>query len=774
MEKILVHGQMSRRVLQELLQRENVLLVISSEIDLQGATIGTRQSSVLLFQGGCLKNGQLKGFLNFKAGNGTVFAAGLDFAEGMLLNVPFLRPEWFGAVGNYDVQTHKGHDDTAAINRAIAVAERLSIKKVRFSAVNYYSSGIVVRRGNVWLQGSGAQLREDQWKRGRTDADIVGVESNRAGIVYCRRGVSCITCGEDMADPFYMSDLQLVCDRQAPAGGKAVSAGVEFRSSVNAPTWPVTFERCYFRGFEKAFYLNSTLAYPLDFLKFSECAFLDNDYCVYAGATSEEYRSRYAMSRQCTWALEFVNNRCHHNGVILYACVQKGLCRVENNNCEGTYGAPPGNAAGQYALDLLVGQRADAVICHNHFELNRTQLVSVASTDGVDSTVAVTHNNIDGTKAGFDFCRFEKVVLSTDINAEIKDCLVESDFLTTRRYLLSGNASAFLAHGGKRPLPVADNRVVECMGTDGWPEVFVDTPLGRKCMSLYYARSFSVATVISRSIEYDSGRLFLNVELPYYRKSSNVLFSNIYMRISYIGKGKVLSSCDVNPQYMYSNRNGFYRLRLQACLDKVDNCDSVHIHMSVYTDAGNLGTDGELYLGRRALMLTAGRLDLNCNLLGQSEVAITGGTDDGFILSVGDRFVAGCFDVTCIEGGCCLPSSGFYVDEAGNCVVTSAKPLGTVWTDGTSCFRILGQVKTDSPDYKKMKYYVDVPLTAIRSGSVYKSKAPVLLGRGSGTEEGLLLPIVKHLCPGSVFFDTGKNVSYVLEKNGQWRKTARK
>ncbi len=774
MEKFLVHGQLSRRALQELLQRENVLLVISSEIDLQGTTIETKQSSVLLFQGGCLKNGQMKGFLNFKAENNAIFAAGLDFAEGTLLNVPFLRPEWFGAVGNYDIQTHKGHDDTVAINRTIAVAERLSIKKVSFSAVNYFSSGIVVRRGNVWLQGSGAQLREDQWKRGKTDADIVGVENNRAGIIYCRRGVSCITCGEDMADPFYMSDLQLVCDGQASAGGQAVSTGVEFRSSVNAPTWPVTFERCYFRGFEKAFYLNSTLAYPVDFLKFSECAFFDNDYCVYAGATSEEYRSRHVMFRQCTWALEFVNNRCHHNGVILYACVQKGMCRVENNNCEGTYGAPSGNAADQYALDLLVGQRANAVICHNHFELNRTQLVSVASTDGVDSTVTVTHNNIDGTKKGFDFCRFEKVILSTDINAEIKDCMVESDFLTTRRYLLSGNASAFLTHGGRRPLSVAHNPVVECTRADGWPEVFVDTPSGRKCMSLYYARSFSVSTVIAQSIEYDSERLFLNIELPYYRKSSNVLFSNIYLRISYMGKGKVLSSSDMNPQYMYSNRNGFYRLRLQACLDKVDNCDGVHVHMAVYTDADNLGADGELFLGRRALLLTAERLDLNYNLLGQDEVVITGGTDDGFMLSAGDRFVAGCFDVTCIESGCCLPSSEFYADKDGNCVVTSAKPVGSMWTDGTSHFKILGLVKTDTFDYKKMKYYVDVPLTAIRSGSVYKSKAPVLLGRGSGTEEDLQQPVVKHLCSGSVFFDTVKNVSYVLAKNGQWKKNGPK
>lgn len=772
MEKVLVRGQLSRRDLQALLQRGNMLFVIASDIDLKQATVEAVPSSVFLFQGGCLRNGQIKGFFKFRSDNETIFGEGLDFAEGTLMNVKALRPEWFGAVGNYNVLTHEGHDDTSAINRTIAVAERLSIKKVEFSAVNYFSTGIKINHGNIWLQGSGAQLREDQWKRGKTDMDIAGVDNNRAGIIYCKRGSSCIVCGEDMADPFYMSDLQLICDKQAPSNGKT-AIGIDFRASVNAPAWPVTFERCYFRGFEKAFFMNSTLAYPVDYLKFSECAFLGNDYCLYAGATSKDYQKHYAMARQCTWALEFVNNRCHHNGIIIYACVQKGMCRIENNNCEGTSGVS-GNGAGQYAIDLLAGQRANVVVCHNHFEQNATQLVSVASTDGVDSKVTVTHNNIDGTRKGFDCCRFEKVILSTDINAEIKDCLVESDFLTTRRYLLTGNASAFLAHTGKRPLSVGNDHIAECTRVDGFPETFVDTPSGRKCMSLYYAHTFSTSTVVAQSVKYDPELLFLNIEIPYYRRSSNVLFSHIYLRVSYMNGDKVLSASDINPQYMYSNRNGFYRLRLQACLDQVDRCTAVYVHMAVYADANNLGIDGVLYLGRRGLLLSAERVDLNCNLLTRYDTVITGGKDDVFMLSTGDRFVSGRFDITCVEGGCSLPASEFYLDESDNCVVTAAKPLGSQWTDGKVTFRLLETVKTERLDYTKMKYRIDVPLSAIRSGSRFRSKAPVLLGKGSGTEEDLLSDIVKHLCPGSVFFDTGKDASYVLDKNGQWKKASRK
>lgn len=771
MEKVLVRAQLSRHDLKELLQREDMLFVIASKIDLKQAVVEAAQSSIFLFQGGSLHNGQIKGFFNFKADNDAVFGEGLDIAEGTLMNVKALRPEWFGAIGNYNVRTHEGHDDTPAINRTIAVAERLSIKKIEFSAVNYFSTGIRINRGNIWLQGSGAQLREDQWKRGKTDSDIAGVDNNRAGIIYCRRGSSCIICGEDMADPFYMYDLQLVCDRQAPSDGEAI--GVDFKSSVNAPAWPVTFERCYFRGFEKAFFMNSTLAYPVDYLKFSECAFLANDYCLYAGATSEDYQKQYAMPRQCTWALEFVNNRCHHNGIIVYVCVQKGMCKIENNNCEGTSGVS-GNGIGQYAIDLLVGQRANAVVCHNHFEQNRTQLVSVASTDGVDSSVEVTHNNIDGTIKGFGSCRYEKVILSTDINAEIKDCLVESDFLTTRHYLLAGNASAFLAHEGKRPLPEGNDRVVECTRVDGCPEVFVDTPSGRKCMSLYYARSFATSTVMAQTVKYDSDHLFLNIEIPYYRKSSNVLFSHIYLRVSYMEGDKVLSSSDLNPRYMYSHRNGFYRLRLQACLDKVDRCTAVYVHLAVYADADNLGIDGVLYLGRRGLLLTAERLDLNCNILKICDTVITGSVNDMFILSAGDRFVSGRFDITCIEGGCCLPATVFYLDEKDNCVVTEARPVGSVWTDGKVTFELLDIVKTGRPDYKKMKYRIDVPLSKVHGGSRFESKAPVLLGRGSGPEEDMASDIVRHLCPGSMFFDTGKDTSYVLDKNGKWKKTSHK
>ena len=772
MEKVQVSGQLSRRDLQALLQRGNMLFVIASDIDLKQAVVKAVQSSVFLFQGGSLNNGHIKGFFKFKADNDAIFGESLDFAEGTLLDVASLRPEWFGAVGNYNALTHEGHDDTLAINRAIAVAELLSIKKIEFSSCNYFSSGIKINRGNIWLQGCGAQLREDQWKRGKTDMDIAGVDNNRAGIIYCKRGSSCIVCGEDMADPFYMSDLQLVCDKEAPSNGKT-AIGIDFRASVNAPAWPVAFERCYFRGFGKAFFMNSTLAYPVDYLKFFECAFLDNDYCLYAGATSKDYQKQYAMARQCTWALEFVNNRCHHNGIIIYACIQKGMCRIENNNCEGTSGVS-GNGVGQYAIDLLAGQRANVIVSHNHFEQNSTQLVSVASTDGVDSKVTVTHNNIDGTRIGFDCCRFEKVVLSTDMNADIKDCLVESDFLTTRRYLLAGNASAFLAHTGKRPLSVGNGRVVECTRVDGSPETFVNTPSGRKCMSMYYVHSYSTSTVIAQSVKYDSDHLFLNIEIPYYRMSSNVLFSHIYLRVSYMNGDKVLSASDMNPQYMYSNRNGCYRLRLQACLDKVDRCTAVYVHMAVYADADNLGMDGILYLGRRALLLTAERLDLNCNLLEKYDTVISGGKNDMFILSEGDRFVSGRFDITCIEGGCRLPASDFYIDENDSCVITAAKPIGSQWTDGKVIFRLLETVKTERPDYTKMKYRIDVPLSMVSNGSKYESKAPLLLGRGSGTKEDLSSDIVKHLCPGSVFFDTGKDASYVLDKSGQWKKSSRK
>ena len=293
-------------------------------------------------------------------------------------------------------------------------------------------------------------------------------------------------------------------------------------------------------------------------------------------------------------------------------------------------------------------------------------------------------------------------------------------------------------------------------------------------MGYYYANSFSTSTVLSQSIVYDPNRLFLNIEVPYFRKSANPLFSNLYLRISYLKDGKVISASDLNPRYLYSNRSGFYRLRVQACLENTEGCSHIHVHMAVYTDTHNLNADGELYLGRRAVLATAERLDLNYNLLKETGVEITGSMDDSYILAKGDRFVAGCFDITCLEGGCCLPDSEFSTDGEAGCVITAVKPVGTAWTDGKTTFRIVGLAENGTPDYKKMKYYVDIPVENIQNGHIYHSKTPVLLGNGSGGDKDMETAIVSRLSPGSGFFNTERNTYYILNKERQWEKSSLK
>lgn len=443
-------------------------------------TLRFSAGDILFFNGGTLNKGILSGTAKLKVMSERMFQVDsnghstVTFDQSFQLNVPYLRPEWFGAKGdlvfkrngngNFDLDKEGSYyegcnDDSAAINETIRVAEELSIKTVKFNAVNYFvGKGIVIHKGNLHLEGSGALLREDQWYEYEDKEEATGhangaVWNSRTSTLFCPKGVNLITIGEEYedgedvtyptkyadsmnpGDPIVISNLQLWTEGDPWSyyqSADKLPSGINFCTYCSAPLWPFIIERCHFRNFMYAIHINSIIDYPVTNLRINECAFFHNMYCLFS-----ERRDKTATTGvveleptlQTSWSLEFTRNKCHNNGFVMKMCVNKGPCRVEYNNLESAKGfnREDKSEPGVFAIDLELGQRAAAVIRYNHFEVSRPRLARVKGFWGLN-WVTMLHNNTDGNigeYAASNLCYFDSVVLNTDEDAEVHNCIIE-------------------------------------------------------------------------------------------------------------------------------------------------------------------------------------------------------------------------------------------------------------------------------------------------------------------------------------------------------------
>ena len=454
------------------------LILLEEDVDLKGKTLYFVPGDVLRANGGTLGNGTLSGIVGIEDTCQQLFRLDNDkcsvtFADDAVFNVPYLRPEWFGAKGdlvfkrnedgNFNLD-NKGsyyegcNDDSAAINETIRVAEELSIKTVKFNAVNYFvEKGIVIHKGNLRLEGSGALLREDQWFEYKNEATgYIGpgaAWNSRTSTLFCPKGKNLITIGEEHSvdedityptkyadsmnpgDPIVISNLQLWTEGDPWSyyqSADKLPSGINFCTYCSAPLWPFIIERCHFRNFMYAIHINSIIGYPVTNLRINECAFFHNMYCLFSerrDKTATTGGVELEPTLQTSWSLEFTRNKCHDNGFVMKMCVNKGPCRVEYNNLEGAAGFEGEDEPepGVFAVDLELGQRAAAVIRYNHFEMSRPRLVRVKGFWGLN-WVTMLHNNTDGNANGFEssnLCYFDGVVLNTDEDAEVHNCIIE-------------------------------------------------------------------------------------------------------------------------------------------------------------------------------------------------------------------------------------------------------------------------------------------------------------------------------------------------------------
>lgn len=855
------------------------------------------KNCTLLFAGGSLRNGILGGYINLKTESNDIFGSNLTFAEGTELNVPYLRPEWFGAKGDYNPDTHTGTDDTAAISRAVRTAEILSIKTVKFNAVNYLVSGngIMIYRGNIILEGSGAMLKESQTrsiatrryktKEGKTsiiedEGSTIGKEAKytlkdgqgqesdvdtftitKTSTIYCKNGETCVTCyrGNEyeinlldkkdsepsdadptkevevkyinkqfvrsgVSDSIYIKDLQFICDINAKTttnqtGKNAI--GIAFNGTFYGPAWPVIIERCYFKWFDKAFLIDSayvgadgfahTLQYCIHCLTFRDNAFWQNTWCVYAEEC--EYVTKnpeiHLTLYEGPWAFEFVDNRCHQNDFLIRICVQKGLCLIENNNTEGTFGDCPDDNP-TYAIDVQLAQRAVARICHNHFESNRTRLVKVVGYLGNECRVVVAETNTDGMDDKLNKCYFANVTLETDQNAIIKNCLIENKLPCEKTLILDDITElsdegkklfnyAFLRHRGNKlienvPFKLVDNEA------HGGTVMRVTTPYGQRWMTCSYKTSangtedgdiiLDTDVYTNQDAALVASNRYLNIEIPYYKEGKEGRLNYIRLTLSEPG-----TNTDVNlPQYtnsinsISSNRSGFYWMRLQINLEQ-DFLNGLHVQAHTFPAWRNLSKDSCLYFGAATYVLSSEPLDLNMPLNPHDfDIKPLKNADGVCFFREGERFVIDNFEVTCLQTGYIGTSHEFYPCNDGNENIVISKPIliGTTWEFGFLSFQVCNLADTtsvyengsstivdeDGNTQEKgeyLKYYIRIlkGTYSLFNNDEYNQHSfdcikPILLGRGRGAGNDKDADIKNYLCDGSTFYDEVTGKTYVL------------
>ena len=783
------------------------LILLEEDVDLGGNTLYFVPGDVLRANGGTLGNGTLSGIVGIEDTCQQLFRLDNDkcsvtFAEDIVLNVPYLRPEWFGAKGdlvfernvkgNFDLDKEGSYyegcnDDSAAINETIRVAEELSIKTVKFNAVNYFvGKGIVIHKRNLHLEGSGALLREDQWYEYEDKEEATGhangaVWNSRTSTLFCPKGVNLITIGEEYedgedvtyptkyadsmnpGDPIVISNLQLWTEGDPWSyyqSADKLPSGINFCTYCSAPLWPFIIERCHFRNFMYAIHINSIIDYPVTNLRINECAFFHNMYCLFS-----ERRDKTATTGvveleptlQTSWSLEFTRNKCHNNGFVMKMCVNKGPCRVEYNNLESAKGfnREDKSEPGVFAIDLELGQRAAAVIRYNHFEVSRPRLARVKGFWGLN-WVTMLHNNTDGNigeYAASNLCYFDSVVLNTDEDAEVHNCIIEDapyngKSLRIAEALDADSAdrfpigSAYLRGLPARPLVDGSikgyYKVNPNAETAECTHAYMQTPMGKMLMRYFYEKNVTYEhnlVVMQKDFDYDfladfkEPIRYVTIDFPLINECNSGDFV-ICNQIQYAGNSEIKRAYT----YFLYDKGGFYNVRQQFDIYSGGTIDKVKITIAVR--AGTLmPIEGRFFIGKIVVMFSDTPLDMNYNLIDDRSVDLV--ESDSYLLKKGDFITVGGKKYICHEDGYKCAGTVAFSKAAGSNVISvgnTVLPIGSIWKYGVYKFKIIAPANyvTHNPGdgsyrYTGISYVVDTNAFAVALNGNMQCSEPGLV-----------------------------------------------
>ena len=340
------------------LTEENTIYEIRWAFDLLNSEVTIPQGSVLFFNGGKLVNGTLLGAFTIQDTFSCIFG-NITLKKGdCSVTTDYLRPEWFGALGDYSFTTGTGSDDSSAINTCIVNANNIGIEKILFTNKVYYiDSGIVITNGNIILQGCGALAREEL-----NFVQNNNFEKNLKSTLVKGTSGAIVSVSGMATHPVQVFDLNF---RSVGTADYAL----KFSSEFSGPQWPVNIFRCYFRDFRKAIFVsNPTLQYNIHKVCIKYNAFHHNDWCVYFDDFSGT--DPHKLGCNITWGFEFSENNAHQNTCVVRVGVSTGICRIYNNNIEGSSATykDGSSAANDYSIDVAASYSAEVVIVGNHME----------------------------------------------------------------------------------------------------------------------------------------------------------------------------------------------------------------------------------------------------------------------------------------------------------------------------------------------------------------------------------------------------------------------
>lgn len=302
-------GNKERNVLlQSMLSGKDKIFVVQSDYELLGSTITIPEGCLLELDGGSIKNGSLKGAFQVKDSYKQLFDNVNFVLDESFLYGDYIRPEWFGAKGDYDYKKKKGTDDSYCISKAIEAALLLNVHKVKFSSRPYYVKGAIrINSGDIVLEGVYGELREE-FNFSSSKSDIAS--TNKGSTLVSDTDTPIIITEQGGTHPVVIRNLnfrQEYNNATASTQTKAI-----WLKGWSGPQSPFIFEYCHFYKFRHAIYIQSDeLVYNVSKLFVRHCAFSQNYWCLYFDKTKA--KSNYAVDRNVAGELVFEDNACHHN-----------------------------------------------------------------------------------------------------------------------------------------------------------------------------------------------------------------------------------------------------------------------------------------------------------------------------------------------------------------------------------------------------------------------------------------------------------------------------
>lgn len=377
---------------QSMLSQKNVIYVIQFDYDLRGTSITIPEGSILEFDGGSLHNGSLKGGFHINDCWYQIFDNIKFTLNESFLYADFIRPEWFGAKGDYNYSKKSGTNDAPAINAAVKAALLLGVHKVKFASKTYYvKETISINSGDIVLEGVYGELREEFiFSTSKED-----ISSYRNSSLISDTDSPIITTEFGGTHPVVIRNINF--RQEYNKNTKTTQTKAIWLKGWSGPQSPFIFEYCHFYRFRYAVYVQShDRLYNISKLIIRQCAFLMNYWCVYFGETT--FKTTSLISRNVTGGFSFENNACHHNVRGISVGLNSGRASVVRNVFEGNLssflnGEKP---VEDYMNYIGLHNNSSLLFENNYYEANTVKPIKINVTsrtkDFMDSYVTLKNN----------------------------------------------------------------------------------------------------------------------------------------------------------------------------------------------------------------------------------------------------------------------------------------------------------------------------------------------------------------------------------------------